>query len=53
MKGVRSFLLLSSKAYWMALKGRSLWWLALFVGINTQGILIVWMMNRFEKVAYR
>lgn len=42
-----------SKAYWMILEGRSLWWLALLIGILSQAILIAWLMRRFKRVAYR
>ncbi len=41
------------KAYWMALEGRSLWWLALIVGIISQMGLIYWFIKRFDRVAYR
>lgn len=42
-----------SKAYWMALSGQSLWWLALILGIVLQIGMIAWLMRRFNKVAYR
>jgi fluoroquinolone transport system permease protein len=42
-----------SKAYWLALEGRSGWWLALIVGIVLQIGMIAWFMQRFNKVAYR
>ena len=42
-----------SKAYWMAYDGHALWWLALIVGIVLQAGLIYWLMERFNKVAYR
>ncbi len=42
-----------SKAYWMALEGQSLWWLALIAGIVLQIGLINWLLQRFNKVAYR
>jgi fluoroquinolone transport system permease protein len=41
-----------SKAYWMALAGNGLWWMALIVGIALQMGLIGWLMKRFNKVAY-
>ncbi len=42
-----------SKAYWLALDGRTGWWLALMVGIVLQLGMIGWFMGRFNKVAYR
>lgn len=42
-----------SKAYWMALEGRSEWWLALILGILLQLGLILLLLRRFKKVAYR
>lgn len=42
-----------SKAYWLALEGRSSWWFALIVGIVLQTGLISWLIQRFNKVAYR
>ena len=42
-----------SKAYWLALEGRSLWWVALLVGIVLQVGLIWWLIQRFTKAAYR
>lgn len=42
-----------SKAYWLALEGRNLWWAALVVGIVLQIGLIAWMVQRFTKAAYR
>lgn len=41
------------KAYWMALDGDTLWWLALLAGILTQLVLLAIMVKRFTKVAYR
>jgi len=42
-----------SKAYWLALDGRPGWWLALIAGIVLQIGLIYWLIQRFNKVAYR
>lgn len=42
-----------SKAYWLALNGRSSWWLALIIGIILQLGMIRWFMERFKKVAHR
>ena len=44
---------LIAKAYWMALAGDGLWWLALILGIVFQAVLIRWMMQRFNRLAYR
>ncbi|GAB5519120.1 MAG: hypothetical protein RhofKO_13710 [Rhodothermales bacterium] len=41
------------KAYWMALDGHALWWLALLAGIITQFGLLMLMVKRFTTVAYR
>jgi fluoroquinolone transport system permease protein len=41
------------KAYWMALEGNGFWWLVLIVGILLQVGLIHWLVQRFNKVAYR
>lgn len=41
------------KAYWMALEGRSLWWLALLVGIITQLAVIYVLVRHFQHKAYR
>ena len=41
---------LISKAYWMALTGDSLWWLALVLGIILQSVLIGWQIRWFTKV---
>jgi fluoroquinolone transport system permease protein len=41
------------KAYWMALEGRGLWWVALIIGVVLQIGLILWLLQRFSKVAYR
>jgi fluoroquinolone transport system permease protein len=41
-----------SKAYWLALEGRSIWWLALIIGVVLQLALINWLIRRFSKVAY-
>lgn len=42
-----------SKAYWMALEGRGLWWLVLVGGILLQAGLIYLLMSRFNKIAHR
>lgn len=42
-----------SKAYWMALDGRPLWWLVLLIGIVLQLGLIALLLQRFNKAAYR
>lgn len=42
-----------SKAYWMALEGRALWWLVLMIGIVLQAGLIFLLMRRFDQVAHR
>lgn len=42
-----------SKAYWLALEGRGLWWVALIIGIVLQIGLINWLVQRFNKVAYK
>lgn len=39
-----------SKAYWMALAGRSTWILALLAGIVLQALLIGWLIRRFRAV---
>ena len=44
---------LISKAYWMALEGQGLWWVALLGGMVLQAALLFLMMQRFKKVAYR
>ena len=44
---------LISKAYWMALDGQSLWWVALLAGILLQIALIRVLIKLFKKVAYR
>ncbi len=44
---------LISKAYWMALDGQGLWWVALLGGIVLQAGMLFWIMRRFNKVAYR
>ena len=44
---------LISKAYWMALQGDSLWWMVLVVGSLMQMGLIYWLLQAFNKVAYR
>ena len=41
------------KAYWMALDGHGLWWLALLAGVVLQLGLVQVMVHRFKKVAYR
>jgi len=42
-----------SKAYWMVLDGNAWWWVALILGIVLQVVLLLWMVRRFNKVAYR
>lgn len=42
-----------SKAYWMAYAGEGMWWLALLIGIILQLALIMVLIKRFNKVAYR
>lgn len=42
-----------NKAYWLAFEGNSWWWLALILGIVTQLGVIVWLVQRFNKVAHR
>ena len=42
-----------SKAYWLALEGRAIWWVTLLIGIVLQLGLIWWMIQRFTKVTYR
>lgn len=42
-----------SKAYWMALEGYGGWWIAFSIGIALQLGLIRWMVERFNRVAYR
>jgi fluoroquinolone transport system permease protein len=44
---------LINKAYWMALNGDDLWWLALLAGIILQIGLIVFMMRMFKRTVYR
>ncbi len=44
---------LVSKAYWLALEGRSLWWLVLLLGAGLQIGMIRWMLKLFERVANR
>lgn len=44
---------LVSKAYWLALEGRSLWWGVLALSVLLQIGLIRWMLARFEKVVSR
>ncbi|MCG8351388.1 MAG: ABC transporter permease [Chloroflexales bacterium] len=41
------------KAYWMALEGHGLWWVVLIIGVVLQIGLILWLLQRFNKVAYR
>jgi fluoroquinolone transport system permease protein len=41
-----------SKAYWLALEGRSIWWLSLIIGVALQLAPINWLIRRFNKVAY-
>ena len=41
------------EAYWMALDGQGLWWLALLLGIILQIGLLQIMVHRFKTVAYR
>lgn len=40
------------KAYWMALDGEALWWLALLAGVVTQLALLGLMVRRFTRVVY-
>lgn len=40
---------LISKAYWMALEGRNLWWIVLIIGSILQYLTIRWMTNLFNK----
>lgn len=42
-----------SKAYWLALEGRNGWWIVLIIGVVLQIALINWLMQQFNKVAYR
>lgn len=42
-----------SKAYWMAFAGNGWWWGALFLGIVLQLGVIYWLVQRFQRVAYR
>lgn len=42
-----------SKAYWLALDGRDLWWAALVVGVVLQILLVVGLLRRFNRVIYR
>ena len=42
-----------SKAYWLALEGRPLWWLSLALGIALQLASIVLLVRRFNGIAYR
>jgi len=42
-----------SKAYWMALEGRALWWVVLLVGVVLQAGLMFLLMRRFDQVAHR
>ncbi len=42
-----------TKAYWLALEGRSLWVGTLLLGVVLQAGLIVWLVGRFKRVAYR
>ncbi|MBO8162128.1 MAG: hypothetical protein H0Z34_00245 [Brevibacillus sp.] len=42
-----------SKSFWMALEGSSWWWAALVVGIVLQAGLMIWLLQRFQKAAYR
>ncbi len=42
-----------AKAYWLALEGDGLWWVALIVGGVLQVGMISWLMKRFNVVAYR
>lgn len=41
------------KAYWMALDGVALWWLALVIGILSQVVVVAWLAKQFNRVAYR
>lgn len=40
------------KAYWLALDGNSLWWLALVLGTLAQIFTIYWMAKKFNKLVY-
>jgi fluoroquinolone transport system permease protein len=42
-----------SKAYWMAYAGESLWWVVLIIGIILQLVLVIVLIKRFNKTAYR
>jgi fluoroquinolone transport system permease protein len=42
-----------SKAYWMALAGQNLWWMALLIGIVWQAVMIGLLIRRFNRMAYR
>ena len=42
-----------SKAYWMALEGHGLWWVVLIAGMVLQTGLILLLVQRFNKIAYR
>ena len=42
-----------SKAYWMALDGRELWWAALAAGVVLQMGLVWLLVQRFNRVVYR
>ena len=42
-----------NKAYWMALDGRPLWWLALVAGLVLELGLIRLLILRFQKIAYQ
>ncbi|MCJ8325049.1 MAG: hypothetical protein HRU29_09160 [Rhizobiales bacterium] len=40
------------KAYWLALEGNNLWWLALAIGTLAQIIAIYFMAKKFNKLVY-
>ena len=44
---------LINKAYWMAVDGNQLWWMAWLAGIVLQIALIAWMMRIFTRKIYR
>ncbi|MDK2830812.1 MAG: fluoroquinolone transport system permease protein [Methanolobus sp.] len=42
-----------SKAYWMAYAGESLWWVVLVIGVILQLAMILVLIKRFNRAAYR
>lgn len=42
-----------NKAYWLALEGRNIWWLALAAGVVLQIVLIRWLLTLFRRRAYQ